>query len=261
MKKIGAILAAGAIAAVSHAQTVVLDPLNGDSLGAYTTTLVLDNSDGAGEGVSFSDSSGALAASYVGTGTSAEQAVLLAPASAFGATFAIGDTLFVDTAVPASSTAEDFGLAIASTATPAAASGANSYNSRPSFDLASISIRPSQTAIRVNTYISGTVTTASYVANNVNPASVSELFITWNSADNFSLGYVTNGIAVTDATISFSSGSTIGSAIGFYGDLRATGTSLGNFSDLSLTVPEPTSLALCGLGAALGLLTWRRRRA
>jgi hypothetical protein len=55
------------------------------------------------------------------------------------------------------------------------------------------------------------------------------------------------------------SGSTIGAAIGFYGDIRATGTSLGPISNLTITVPEPATLALCGMGLA-GLFVVVRRK-
>lgn len=248
-----------------HAQGVI-DPLNGDSLSQYTDTATLDNSDGAGEGVTFSDSSGALTASYAGTGTSAEQALFLASASDFSTLFAPGQTLFVDTSVPASSTQMDFGLAIAATATPTGAGSGNGYNSRASFDWASISLRPSQTAIRVNTSISGTLNTGSGVVGlpSGGTADVSQLFITWDSTtvsgEEFTLGYVLNGTSYDDESVTFAPGSAIGSAIGFYGDLRATGTSLGGFSDLSIEpVPEPATLALFALGGLSSLLFARRR--
>src|SRR5262245_22985418 len=131
MKRLGLTIIGCLSVITLHAQ--VIDPLNGDSLSGYTTTLVLDNSSGAGSGVSFSDTSGALAASFAGTLSDPEQALFLAPASGFSTTFAVGDTLFVNTAVPASSTTEDFGLAISATATPTAAGSGNAYNSRGTF--------------------------------------------------------------------------------------------------------------------------------
>jgi len=259
MKKIGFIAIACSIGLALQAQ--VIDSLNGDSLSEYTTTLVLDNSDGAGAGVSFSDTSGSLVASYTGTVSDPEQALFLAPATDFSTVFSVGDMLSVNVNTPASSTTEDFGLAIAATATPTAAGSGNSYNSRGTFDWTSISVRPSQSSIRVNTSISGTVTTGNNVANIGSTANISELFIDWLSADTFQLGYVSNDVAVVDATATFAPSSTIGAAIGFYGDLRATGTSLGSFSDLSIQpVPEPCTLALLALGSAGTLLIARRRK-
>ena len=158
MKLYSAVILSCSVVAAVQAQSII-DPLTG-SLSEYTTTLVLDNSDGLGQGVSFSDGTSGLQANYVGTGTSAEQALFLAPVSAFSTVFAVGDMLSVSVNVPASSTAEDLGLAVAATATPTAAGSGNSYNSRASFDWTSISVRPSQTAIRVNTSISGAFASA-----------------------------------------------------------------------------------------------------
>ena len=261
MKKFGLTIIGCLIVITLHAQ--VIDPLNGDSLSGYTTTLLLDNSDGAGSGVAFSDSSGALSTSFIGTLSDPEQALFLAPASGFSTTFAVGDMLTINTAVPASSTTEDFGLAISATATPTAAGSGNGYNSRATFDWASISVRPSQSSIRVNTSISGTLTTGSNVAGVGSTANISELFIDWVSADSFQLGYVSNNVAVVDATANFAPSSTIGTAIGFYGDLRVSGTSLGTLSDLAISpipVPEPSTIALCGMGMISSVFMLRRKK-
>jgi hypothetical protein len=259
MKIISAVVISSLVGLAVQAQ--VIDPLTG-SLTGYTTTLVNDGSHAGGEGVSFTSSGSGLQDNYVGTGTSAEQAVFLAPVTAFSTTFAVGDTLLVDVSVPASATTEDFGLAVSSTATPpAAVAGGDStgaWSSRGLFDWASISVRPSQSSVRVNTSISGTFVSSANVAAVGTVANISELFIDWVSAHSFQLGYVSNNIPVVDETATFASSSTVGAAIGFYGDLRATGTSIGDFTNLTI-VPEPSTFALCGVGAA-GMITWLRRR-
>lgn len=260
VKTLSAFILAGAAGLSVQAQVQVIDPLTG-GLGGYTTTAVLDNSLGAGSGVSFTSSGSGLQANYVGSVAAPEQSLFLSLVSSFSSPFVVGDRLSVNVSVPASSTQMDFGLAIAATATPTAAGAGNSYNSRTTFDWASISIRPSQTAIRANSSISGTLVTANGVINGVNPTTVSQLYIDWVSADVFTLGYIdTSSIGHVSETITFAPSSTIGTAIGFYGDLRATGASLGNFTSLTIQpVPEPSTLVLGGMSLA-GLIAVIRRK-
>jgi len=243
------------------AQAQVIDPLTG-SLSGYTTTLVLDNSLGVGSGVSFASSASGLQANFVGTVSDPEQALFLAPSTSFSTTFAVGDRLTVNAAVPVTTVQMDLGLAISATATPTAAGSGNSYNSRPTFDWASISVRPNQNAIRANTSISGTVTTSAGVISSVTPTTVSQLYIDWVSADVFTLGYIdTSSVSHISETVTFAGTSTIGTAIGFYSDMRATATSLGYLSNLTISpIPEPATMALCGLGGFLGLFGWMRRK-
>ena len=117
-------------------------------------------------------------------------------------------------------------------------------------------------AILANSSISGILVTGNGVISAVNPTTVSQLFIDWVSADVFTLGYIdTSSVQHVSETVTFAGSSTIGTEIGFYGDLRATGLSLSSFSNLAISpIPEPTTMALCGLGGLLGLVGWMRRK-
>lgn len=242
ISKMGAILAATIFALAVQAQVTVIDPLNGGALSRYSDTLVLDNSDGNnGAGVTFSDSSGALVATFVGTVNQPEQSLLLAPTNSFGTTLAVGSQLVVNTMVPASSTEEDFGLAICATNQPPSAASGNSYNSRTLFDWASISIRPSQTSIRVNTCTNGVLTTSANSFVISNPTNIDQLFIQRMATNVYSLGFISNGVSFTAGTVAFSPTSTIGSAIGFYADLRVAATSLGSFTNLAIQLISTNS--------------------
>ncbi len=245
MKKISAIILASSLGLAAQAQ--LINAFNGESLSAYTATPILDNNGGGGSGLAFSDASGSLVASFVGTTSAPEQALFLTSVA-----LPVGDTLSVLTSMPVTATQMDLGLAICATATPTAAASGNSYNSRTLYDWASISVRPSQTAIRANTSISGTLTTASGVLGAA-ANTVASLFINNNGGGSFTLGYVdTSAVSHISETVTFSPTSLVGSAIGIYSDVRATGASLGGLSNLTITpTPEPSTLALGGLGLAV----------
>ncbi|HTV63163.1 MAG TPA: PEP-CTERM sorting domain-containing protein [Verrucomicrobiae bacterium] len=262
MNKISAItiVVACSLGVAAQGQTII-DPLTGSLIGNYTDYLVNDSGSDGASSTTFTESASGLQANFVGTVADPEQALFLAPAGDFSTTFAVGDTLMVDTAVANSSIEEDLGLAIS--ADDPVAAGANG-NTRGDFDWASISLRPSQTAIRQNTSISGTVTTASDVItlNTTTFPEVTALYISWDTPLTFTLGYVINGVETPDDTVTFESGSTIGDEIGFYGDMRDSGgTTLGDFTDLTISpIPEPSTLALCGMGLAGSLLVLRRKK-
>lgn len=251
------------------AQAQTIDPLTGTGgpSGGYTTTLVLDNSHGV-SGASFTTGSSGLSLNYVGTVSAAEQALSLANVGAFSTTFAVGDILSVNTAIPgpSGSVLEDFGIAVAATATPTAAAAGNptAWDARTLTDFAEISLRTSQNAVRGANSIGGTFT-SSFNSAIGSTASISELYIKWVSTHVYTLGYVdTSSVSHDMFTATFGgagdTSTTIGSAIGFYGDIRATGTSLGTLSGLSIApIPEPSSLALGCLGFA-GLITALRRK-
>jgi hypothetical protein len=256
LKKVSAIIAVCSVGLAIQAQ--LIDPLTGD-LSSYTTTLVLDNSHGV-SGASFTSGTSGLSVNFTGATSAPEQALLLAPVSGFSTTFAVGDRLTVDVAVPASGIMEDLGLAVAATTTPAAAADGNSWDARPLTDFATIYVRPSQNVVRGGDSISGTVNTG-FAAGVGSTANITQLYIDWISTDVFTLGYVdTSSVSHDLYTATFDDGSTIGTAIGFYGDIRTTGTSIGTLSDLTVApAPEPSTLALCGMGLA-GLFAVARRK-
>ena len=263
MKKISVLIMACSMGVAAQAQ--LIDPLTG-SLSGYTDYLVNDVSHAGGLGISFTSSASGLSANYVGTGTSAEQALFLAPVGSFSTIFAVGDMLTVNVNIANTVPLYDFGLAVAAnnpSAATAAADSTGAWSSRGLFDWASVSYRQGQTAIRNNTSISGSVVTAANVINGVASSAITELFIEWNSADVFTLGYFNGATQITSEMATFAPGSTIGSEIGFYADTRATGNSLGFFNNLTISpipIPEPTAMALCGLGGLLGLVGWMRRK-
>ena len=180
----------------------------------------------------------------------------------------VGDALTVNTSIPVSDTLGDIGLAISSTATPPATGSANGYDTWYKFDSASWSLRPSQSVILLNTSISGTFTP--YAGGLAAPANtVGELYIENIGGGLFTFGYIdTSDVLHESDTVQFSGTSTIGDAIGVFGDLNDFGgrASLGSLSDLTIEpisafVPEPSAFALAGAGLGLiGLLPLMRRR-
>lgn len=90
------------------------------------------------------------------------------------------------------------------------------------------------------------------------PANISALFILRTDANTFELGYY-DGLTRNVLTTRTMSNASIGSAIGFYADIRQAGTR-GVMDNLTLTaVPEPTSATLLGLGSLALLLRVRRK--
>ena len=252
MKKLSLILSVCLTGAI--AQATLIDDFSGSGLGAYTLTRVLDN--GVSEqNVSFSDAGGVLSAAYTGTINQPEQVVLLR--SDFN--LAVGNTLLVDTLFATQSSQMDLGIAVGATATPAGAVNPSPTDTRNSFEWASIYVRPSQNAVRSTSSTNGVVVTAAGVLN-TDETLVKQLFIERTSLTDFTLGYYdTSFTRFISRTVTFT-GTDVGTAIGFYADLRTAGGTLNGLDNLTITlIPEPTMGALLGLGA-LGMVARLRRK-
>ena len=171
------------------------------------------------------------------------------------ATLGVGEKLLADVSMAALASQMDFGIAVSATKTPTAAS-AGDTDVRDGFNWASVSVRPSQNAIRVNSSINGVVTTGSGVLA-TDEALVSRLFIERLSSTSYKVGYVnTSNVAANALTINFTT-SDVGNAIGFYADLRAAGGTLGTLDNLRI-VPEPAA-GMLGMLGLIGLVSLRKR--
>jgi autotransporter-associated beta strand protein len=210
----------------------IIDDFADADLSQYTQTVVND-AVGSPVNVSFASPSGTLSATYSGD-AAVEQAVFLRD----DVSLAIGSSLVVDVAMPVTSQQLDFGLAVSTTDTPTASSAGN-LDTRASFNWAAVYARPSQTSVRNLSSINGTVSTAAGVLSAA-PTSIAQLYITRNSTTQFVVGYTDTGLVKHDSsTINFTA-TTVGSALGFFADLRSAG-SLGVFDNLRI-VGAPTTV-------------------
>jgi hypothetical protein len=233
-------------------QAQLIDDFGG-GLSAYTLTPVLYSGSGvpATTTISFTDTTGGLeadAANY----NDIEQALFLRS----DYSLAVGQTLRVDVNWSLGNN-QDLGLCVASTATPPAASTNPLGNSRTSLSYAFVGIRGSSWHVVSSGFDGATgLTTQQYQPGS---GTTTGLFITRTSGTVFQLGYDANGGADTVlTTYTFANSANVGTAIGFYADMRAAG-SIGTFDNLQIAVPEPTTMALCGLGGLFGLVARKRR--
>ena len=244
------------------AQAQLIDTLNNTSLSEYTLTPVLYSGSGVPDTttISFSDSSGALTATAANY-NDIEQALFLQSANSLS----VGETLSVS--VPSwTGTSQDFGLCVASTATPAAASATSNPlgNTRTTLSYAFIGIRGGANHLVASGFDGATsITTQQYQPGGTQGPTT--LFITETAPNTFTFGAIASTVSTNGGTIdlinyTFVNNTGVGDAIGFYVDMRADNT-IGSMSDLTITnVPEPTSVAFCGLGGFLGLVAWMRRK-
>lgn len=204
--------------------TVVIDDFDDMDLSEYAQTIVNDQGF-AFSNVEFSAAAQSLEATFSGF-PSYEQVLLLRDDVALN----VGDKLAVDVFIGTTSQPLDLGLAVSATAAPTAASN-DELDSRASFDWTSISVRPNQDGIRVNRSIDGTVSTTIDALGGVPESSVTTLYIERNSLTQFTVGY-SNTIENDVSLVTFTAAD-VGTALGFYADLRANG-SLGTFDNLRI---------------------------
>jgi hypothetical protein len=253
MKKISAVILACSTGIAVQAQ--VIDDFSSDSSLNYNQAILLAQS--ADPAAVFGISSGTLQVSQANYTSGAQQQVYIRND---GYSLGVGQTLRVDVISPSqNSVYSDFGLALMETASPTSvnwttgtADGRNGL-----LDLyikgqyGTIGYRASDAA-NTQLYSSAGVSITGGIS------ALTGLWITRASSTEFDVGYST---ASGDTQILAMTGldSTMGAGLGFYSDVRAN-TTYGYLDNLRLVaVPEPSTLAMCGLGA-FGLLFAARRK-
>jgi autotransporter-associated beta strand protein len=208
--------------------STLIDNFSDGNVSEYIRTIVHDGN--TITNITPSVAGGALVATYAGTSTH-EQVVLLRD----DVSLDIGETLAVDVVMATTELTMDFGLAVSAVDNPIAASVSDT-DTRETFNWASVAVRPSQDAIRVNQSSGGIVNTGGGVLSSVE-TNVAGLYITRNSATQFVLGYVdTNSTSFVATTLNFAA-TDVGTALGFYMDVRSNGT-LGNFDNLRIEADD-----------------------
>lgn len=255
MKKISTLILVGAVSLAAKGD-VLVDSLTSGSTAAYNQTVILaQNGDGP---LTFTSTGSGLQVSRVFTsGGAAQQDLLLLNSYSLS----VGDTLQVSiTGLGTSAANADFGIAIASQANPISAEPWVSGTASSRSNYLAMYVKPGSSQVGS---IGFNGTTQLYSSGGVTPgagvyATITGLWITEVAANKFSDGYTTTSGNVTlGSNIQFT-GADIGQAVGFYADLRGTLTSAATLDNLTI-VPEPSTIALCGVGA-LGLVAGLRRK-
>ena len=253
MKSLQTLFFASSIGAATlmtaQAAVGLVDNFSDLTLTEYTQTRVLDNG-AATANVTFSASTGVLFASYAGT-NAAEQVVLLRD----DISLAVGETLTVDVSQAITTSEMDFGIAVAATKTPTSIVNGGDLDTRDTMQWASIYVRPNQNAVRSLSYNGTTLDSGTGILTAVENT-VAKLWIKRDTSTSFILGYTnTSAVDFTSKTVTLSS--SVGTAIGFYADLRANGGNLGGLDNLTI-IPEPSS-SMLGLLFGAGFIVRRRR--
>jgi len=185
----------------------VIDTFSGD-LSAYTLSRVNDSNTSAN--VSFSIVDGVLRAVYTGSSTY-EQVLLLRDDYSLN----VGDILLAELTHTGSGWDRDLGIAVGYSGTVPSLGAGSSGDVRTNY--VEISYRSNS---QVMTYARDGNTNLS--SGQAWSAPVDALFIERTGLRDFALGYITDGNAVTVKMYTITTDPAIGTAVGFYADVRAS---------------------------------------
>ena len=153
----------------------------------------------------------------------------------------------------------DFGIMVAAQANPLGATGISDVRS----NLVSVELKPDVNQVGANFFDGHTLVYSSRAAPSGTYMAITSLWISEPSAGVFSVGYNEGATSYTFQTFAMNNGSagdsSIGNAIGFWGDVRGVNASPILLSDLTI-VPEPSTFALIGAGLGFGAMLLRRKR-
>jgi hypothetical protein len=255
----GVVIMACLIGATARAQ-LIDDFSSAATTNNYNRTIILaQNADGP---MDLSITNGAIQVwRTYSSGNTPQQDVFLRGDYSLG----VGQTLRVDTLNVLGtnwSYNSDFGITVAAQTNPLAAVYQGANVDVRSNEI-SMYIKPGSAEVGLAAF-DGHVQL--YSVHNTIPTgytNITGLWITRTSAHVFDVGYTTTTDITYRAGLTFTNGSLgddlVGSALGLYADVRATGYSPAWLDNLRI-IPEPSTVALIGMGLGCGAMLLRRKR-